>query len=135
MYPQETLQRPAVQGASAGLVHSIPTISVFVPNALVAECKSFRDACHLAWKYRTRTNMTFSHLVVEIDGLYASHASEYFSKNPTSSTGKPRRELPAAHIAAVERELGNRAISQYLARVGRLTLMEEIAEQWKTREG
>jgi hypothetical protein len=126
MYPQENLQRAVAQGSSAGHVHPIPTNSVFVPDALVNECKSFRDACHLAWTYRSRKNLTFSHLVVEIDGLYASHASEYFAANPVSSKGKQLRDLPAKHVAAVEAQLGNRAISQYMARVGRLTLLEEV---------
>jgi len=99
---------------------------VFVPKAAVAECKSFREACHLAWENRTRKNLTFSHLVVAIDGLHASHASEYFAKDPISSKGKLRRELPAKHIAAVQRELGNYAISQWLIRLAQLTLMEEV---------
>lgn len=135
MHAQEHPQRAVTQGSHAGHVHPIPVNALFVPDAEVNECKSFRDACHLAWKYRTRKNMTFTHLVIEIDGLYASHASEYFAKNPTSSEGKQRRDLPAKHIAAVERELGNFAISQWLVRLGRLTILEEVSAQWRTREG
>lgn len=127
MQTQESPLSPAVQSSRADRVHPTPAGSlIFLPDSLIAECKSFRDACHLAWKHRTRKNLTFSHLAVEIDGLYASHASEYFAVNPVSLKGKQLRDLPAKHVAAVEAELGNRAISQYMARVGRLTLMEEV---------
>jgi hypothetical protein len=113
-------------GALAGSVDLAPKALAFVPKSEIVECTSFRDACHLAWKYRTRKNLTFSHLAVAIDGLYASHASEYFAKNPISSKGKQLRDLPAKHVAAVQRELGNYAISQWLARMAMLTLMEEV---------
>jgi hypothetical protein len=126
MQLQESPQSAATQGAVVGQVHQIPTNLAFIPDALVAECRSFRDACHLAWISRTRKNLTFSHLAVEIDGLYASHASEYFAAKPISSKGKQLRDLPAKHVAAVEAQLGNRAISQYMARIGRLTLLEEV---------
>lgn len=123
----ELQQSVTALGSRPSQVHPLPTTDlVFVPAPLVAECRTYRDACHLAWRYRTRVNMTFSHLVVEIDGLYASHASEYFAREPVSSKGKQLRDLPARHIAAVEKELGNRAISQFLARTASLTLMEEV---------
>jgi hypothetical protein len=126
MQLQESPQSAATQGVVVGHIHPTPANLVFVSGALVAECKSFRDACYLAWNSRTRKNLTFSHLVVEIDGLYASHASEYFAAKPISSKGKQLRDLPAKHIAAIEAQLGNRAISQYLARVACLTFMEEV---------
>jgi hypothetical protein len=113
-------------GHEPGKFDSSPKALAFVPKPEVAECKTFRDACHLAWVHRTRKNLTFSHLAVAIDGLYASHASEYFAKSPISSKGKQLRDLPAKHVAAVQRELGNYAISQWLARMAMLTLMEEV---------
>ena len=126
MQQQESPPGVAYQGAQDGSISSPPKALVFVPKSEIAECASFRDACHLAWKYRTRKNLTFSHLAVTVDGLYASHASEYFAKNPISSKGKQLRDLPAKHIAAVQVELGNYAISQWLARFAMLTLMEEV---------
>jgi hypothetical protein len=126
MQQQESPPSVASQGAQEGSVNAPPKALVFVSKAEIAECKSFRDACHLAWTHRTRKNLTFSHLAVAIDGLYASHASEYFNKDPISSKGKQLRDLPAKHIAAVQNELGNYAISQWLARFAMLTLMEEV---------
>lgn len=126
MQQQHGLPDAYAPGALAGSVDSAPRTLAFVPKSEIAECKSFRDACHLAWTHRTRKNLTFSHLAVAVEGLYASHASEYFAKNPISSKGKQLRDLPAKHIAAVQVELGNYAISQWLARFAMLTLMEEV---------
>jgi hypothetical protein len=126
MQQQESHQSASHQGAQGGSLSSALTPMVFLPKSAIAECKSFREACHLAWEHRTRKNLTFSHLVVSIEGLHASHAAEYFAKEPVSSKGKLRRELPAKHIAAVQREIGNYALSQWLTRLGRLTLMEEV---------
>lgn len=126
MQEQESRGSGRERRSKVGAVGPKPSTQIFLPKEVIAECKSFRDACYLAWQNRTRTNLTFSHLVVEIDGLHASHASEYFAEDPISPKGKQRRELPAKHVAAVQEELGNHAISQWLARDAMLTLMEEV---------
>lgn len=90
-----------------------------LPPQAINGIKSFRHACRLAWKLRTRQGMTKRQLAEEA-GLYASHVNDYFSVNDS------KREMPARHIAMVERILGNTAISQYLASQARLTVMEEL---------
>lgn len=90
-----------------------------VPPEVVMGIRSYRHACRLAWKLRVLRNLT-RRTLAEVAGLYTSHVSDYFSINET------RRELPAKHIAAVERVLGNTVISQYLAQQSRLTVMEEL---------
>ncbi|WP_420715643.1 XRE family transcriptional regulator [Cupriavidus sp. D39] len=99
--------------------------AVFLPTSLIAQCVTFRDACALAWEYRANEALTKQVLAVVAD-LYPSHSSDYFHREKHNANGKPRRDLPAEKIADVERALGNRAISQYLARRGMLTLMEEV---------
>lgn len=104
------------------LVH---TNVAFLPSELIAECKTFRDACVLAWQHRQRPGLTKQVLAVVAD-LFPAHVSDYFHPSATNVKGGGRRSLPAEKIADVERVLGNRAISQFLTRRAGLTIMEEV---------
>ncbi|HBO78683.1 MAG TPA: hypothetical protein DD502_11045 [Cupriavidus sp.] len=97
----------------------------FLPADLIARCASYRDACLIAWQCRSNPNLQKRSLA-ELCGLYAPHVTDFFNEEGMDAKGSKRRELPAEKIADVERVLGNRAISQYLARRGMLTLMEEV---------
>lgn len=90
-----------------------------VPPQVVVGIKSYRHACRLAWKLRGIRNLT-RRTLAERCGLYTSHVSDYFSVHDH------RRELPARHIAAVEYQLGNTVISQWLAQQSHLTVLEEM---------
>lgn len=90
-----------------------------VPPAVVDGAKSYRHACRLAWKLRRVRNLT-RRTLAEACELYTSHVSDYFSVHEN------RRELPARHVAAVERVLGNTVISQWLAHQAQLTIVEEM---------
>lgn len=92
------------------------------PPQVIVGVKSYRHACRLAWKLRRMRNLTRRSLA-EVCGLYTSHVSDYFSVHEN------RRELPARHIAAVEYELGNTVISQWLAQQSHLTVLEEMQAQ------
>lgn len=90
-----------------------------VPTQVVMGIASYRHACRLAWKLRHVRNLT-RRTLAEQAGLYTSHVSDYFSVHDN------KRELPARHIAAVERVLGNSVISQWLAQQSKLTVIEEM---------
>lgn len=90
-----------------------------VPPQVVMGIKSYRHACRWAWKLRRVRNLTRRSLA-EQAGLYATHVTDYFSQHES------RRELPAKHVAAVERVLGNTIISQWLAQQSQLTVLEEM---------
>lgn len=90
-----------------------------VPAQVVMGIRSYRHACRLAWKLRTVRNLTRRSLA-EQTRLYTSHVSDYFSLHDH------RRELPARHIADVERVLGNTVISQWVAQQSKLTVLEEM---------
>ena len=90
-----------------------------VPPEVVMSLHSYRHACRLAWKLRTVRNLT-RRTLAEHTGLYTSHVSDYFSVHDN------RRDLPARHIAAVERVLGNTVISQWVAQQSKLTVLEEM---------
>lgn len=90
-----------------------------VPPTAIKSLKSYRHACRLAWKLRVRQGMTKRSLAEEA-GLYATHVTDYFSVNDN------KRELPARHIAMVERVLGNTVISQFQAWQANLTVLEEL---------
>lgn len=90
-----------------------------VPAQVVMGIRSYRHACRLAWKLRVVRNLTRRSLA-EQTTLYTSHVSDYFSVHDN------RRELPARHIAEVERVLGNTVISQWLAQQSHLTVLEEM---------
>lgn len=90
-----------------------------VPPEVIMQIKTYRQACRLAWKLRKIRNLT-KRTLAEACGLYASHVSDYFSVQDN------RRELPAKHIAVVERVLGNTVISQWVAQQSKLTILEEM---------
>lgn len=99
-----------------------------VPPEVVVGVRSYRHACRLAWKLRAVRNLT-RRTLAECGGLYTSHVSDYFSMHDN------RRELPAKHIAAVERVLGNTVISQWVAQQSKLTVLEEMqADRARRRE-
>lgn len=90
-----------------------------VPHQVIQSIKSYRHACRLAWKLRRPRNLTQASLAGQA-GLYQPHVSEYFSIR------EKKRELPAKHIAAVERVFRNTVISQYQAHCAALTVLEEL---------
>lgn len=93
-----------------------------VPPEVVMKIKTYRQACRLAWKLRAIRNMT-QRTLAEHAGLYPSHVPDYFSVHDN------RRELPARHIATVERIVGNTVISQWVAQQSKLTVLEEMQAQ------
>lgn len=113
-----TLDLPLVGGV-------IQAQRLIVPHEVIAGIKSYRHACRLAWKLR-RTRLTQQQLGALSKVLYQSHITDYFSVHETTKQGKPRRELPAKHIAEVEHWIGNTVISQYQAYCAELTVLEEV---------
>lgn len=110
------------QGALALLGGVVQQQRLVVPPAVIVGVKSYRHACRLAWKLRRVRNLSKRGLA-ERCSLYLSHVSDYFSVH------EMRRELPARYIAAVEYELGNTVISQWLAQQSQLTVLEEMQAQ------
>lgn len=104
----------------------VQTQRLVVPPEVVMRIRSYRHACRLAWHLRRVRNLTRRTLAEEAQ-LYTSHVSDYFSVHEN------RRELPARHVAAVERVLGNTVISQYLAQQSQLTVLEEMQAQLQQR--
>ncbi|OJA66560.1 hypothetical protein BGV71_31760 [Burkholderia ubonensis] len=103
----------------------------FVPQESIAECRSFRDAVCLAWDARAERGMTQRTLAERLE-VPASHLSNMLNRDPVDRHGKARQDLPARLIADFERVVGNHAVSQYLARMAMLTLMEEVIQQRAT---
>jgi hypothetical protein len=85
---------------------------VFLPEDLIAACKTYRDACLLAWEWRRCEGLTKLTLAEEA-GLRHNLVTDYFNEESVDRHGKKRRELPGAKIADVEEVLGNNAISQW----------------------
>jgi hypothetical protein len=90
-----------------------------VPPQVIAALPTYRHACRMAWKLRRVRNLTRRSLAEQV-GLYPPHVTDYFSRLES------RRELPARHVAAVERVLGNTVITQWLNRQAQVTTMEEL---------
>lgn len=89
-----------------------------VPPEVVMGIRSYRHACRLAWKLR-HPRIT-QRTLAELAGLYPPHVSAYLSVHAD------RREMPARHIAAMERVVGNTVISQWVAQQSQLTVLEEM---------
>jgi hypothetical protein len=109
---QGTLSLPLLGGV-------VQAQRLVVPSEVIRAIPSYRHACRLAWKLRRVRNLS-RRTLAEAAGLYASHVSDYFSVHDN------KRDLPARHVADVERVLGNTIISQWLAYQGRLTVLEEL---------
>ncbi len=99
----------------------------FLPTAEIVQCEDYRSAVRLAWARRNRPHMTQRQLAEECC-LYPPHVSSYLHSESVNKHGARRLDLPADRITAFERSVGNHAITQYLTRLGMLTLMEEVIE-------
>jgi hypothetical protein len=109
-------------------VQQVPSAKRFLSKTDISECMTYRDAVRLAFKNRSRPYMTQERFAEEL-GTTASNMSRYLDANPLNSRGVRRPDLPAELIPKAEEILGNHAISQYLTRLGMLTLMEEVIAQ------
>jgi hypothetical protein len=97
----------------------------FLPREQIEACKTYRDACALAWKHRTPPALTTTYLAIECD-LTQQHVSDYFQASERDENGRKRRQLPADKVGVVQEQLGNCAIGQWLARDMALRLVEEF---------
>jgi hypothetical protein len=100
----------------------------FLNRSEISECMTYRDAVRLCYRNRDRQNMTQATFAEEI-GAHAPHVSQWLHQDTFDKHGNRRPDLPADRIAMAEQVLGNHAISQYLMRLGMLTLMEEVISQ------
>lgn len=115
---------PQALPSAAGDLPAPPPMR-FLPRQLIESCKTYREACVLAWKHRAFTGLTETYLASTCD-LYQQHVSEYFRPDERDEKGRRRRELPAHKIGAVQAQLGNGAIGQWLARDMGVRLVEEF---------
>lgn len=90
-----------------------------VPDQNIKACDSYRDAVRLCWRLRRVRAMT-SLTLAEAVGFAASHRSDYLSDD------EDKRELPAKYIKGFESVCGNTAISQWIAKGSKLTVLEEL---------
>ncbi|MDE4924343.1 helix-turn-helix transcriptional regulator [Ralstonia insidiosa] len=97
----------------------------FLPQNEIAACQSWRDACVLAWRNRAHQGMT-QQMLAALAGLHAQHMSDYFHPEALHAKGTTRRQLPVDKIKEVERVLGNHVLTQYVAHLGMLTIMEAV---------
>jgi predicted transcriptional regulator len=97
----------------------------FLDDKEISECSSVREAFRLAWKRRVRPNMKETQLAEEL-GISKSLVSRYLNKTDFDEHGNKRSNLPIDLVDEVERILGNKAISQWMARKGGYTIMEEV---------
>ncbi|WP_175952839.1 XRE family transcriptional regulator [Burkholderia sp. BCC0405] len=125
MQSQQFQQHQAQQGIEQHAPRPAPISARFLSGDLINACASFRDAVCLAWEHRAIRGMTQRTLAEKLD-VKGSHMSNMLNREAVDRHGKPRQDLPARYIAEFEREVGNRAVSQYLARMAMLTLMEEV---------
>lgn len=127
MQMQQTSNKAAAQALETDPRGFTPSSARFLPKEAIAACASFRDAVCLAWEHRAIRGMTQRTLAEHLE-IKGSHMSNMLNREPVDRHGKPRQDLPARYIADFEREVGNRALSQWLMRLARLTLMEEVID-------
>ncbi|MGF7131945.1 hypothetical protein P3T40_003428 [Paraburkholderia sp. EB58] len=88
-----------------------------LPDELIADCRSFRDAVYLAWEMRSTRNMTRAALAERV-GIHPPHITEVLS----AGESKGKRSLHPEQIDDFEWAVGNRAVTQYLVRKAGLVL-------------
>lgn len=110
--------RPSPRAASSQQLRMLP-------REEVEACKTYREACALAWKHRQHPGMTQPFLAATCD-LIQQHVSDYFHADERDEKGRKRRKLPADKVGVVQQQLGNCAIAQWLARDMALRLVEEF---------
>lgn len=92
-----------------------------VPPSLLAQVKTFRQAVRLCWALRRAKCMKVIDLGREY-GFIRQHVGDYLNADD-----KPgRRDLPPERIKDFEDVCGNCAITQWLAGLQKLTVLEEI---------
>lgn len=92
-----------------------------VSNWYVSKCKTFRQACRMAWQMRRVRNMTYE-MFSAYGGFTRQHVGDWFNKDDKPT----RRSMPAHCIAQSEAIVGNKLISQWVAVQCGLTVLEVI---------
>ncbi len=106
---------------------TLPMLTVYtgprlVDLEIVDACQTYREAVRGCWQMRTRRHLTQRQLAAEVEGLYASHVTDYVSDDDA------KRDLPPRHINEFEIACGNRMITQWIARRANLTILEQYAQ-------
>jgi len=96
-----------------------------VPQGVVAQVKSYREAVCLSWIHRRTKGMTKSTLA-EFAGMRPSHLSDYLSLAEKDRRGHDLREMPAKYLPAFEAITGNTFATQWLAMQSKLTILESM---------
>jgi hypothetical protein len=125
MQTQYTTREEAPQTLAVDTRGFTPASARFLPKEEVAACVTYRDAVRLCFKYREPRGMT-QRTLAEFLEIPGSHLSNMLCEDAFDANGKPRQDLPARLIKEMERITGNRGISQWLMRMARLTIMEEV---------
>jgi hypothetical protein len=92
---------------------------VLLPDEVIAQCKTYREAVRAAWDRRSAQGATRARLA-ECIGALPQHVTDYFHLDDAPS----RRRLPPEMIDDFEWFVGNRAVTQYLVRKAGLTILE-----------
>lgn len=92
-----------------------------VPTYYVQRVRTYREAVRWCWAHRRVRNMTQRALSAEAD-LLPQHVTDYLHPDDRPT----RRDLPARCVAQFESVCGNTFVSQWLARQGTLTVLEEM---------
>lgn len=87
----------------------------------VSKCRTYREACRMAWQMRRVRNMTYI-MFAAYGGFTRQHVGDWFNRDDKPT----RRSMPADAIATAESILGNKLISQWIAAQSRLTVLEEM---------
>lgn len=90
-----------------------------VPQHIVAQCRTYRDAVRMAWHLRRAPGMT-KRTLAEQAGLYPPHVTCYLHEDDR------KRDLPASCITAFNWAVGHTLVSQWIAWKDKLTVLEEL---------
>ena len=93
----------------------------FLPDEVIAACRTYRDAVRISWAHRRIRQMHRCILAERIDRR-AQHVSDYLAEDDEPH----RRSLPADVLDLWACAVGNYGVQQWLNRQSRLTILEEV---------
>lgn len=95
----------------------------FAQEADIEQCKTYRDAVHMAWECRANPHLS-QRTLADTTGIYAPHLSQILHSEPVDRKGKARMNLQASDIDAFERAVGNHIVRQFLMKQAQLRIAE-----------
>jgi hypothetical protein len=111
-----------------GLIGCINEAGV-VKHSEIVKINDYREAVRMCWIHRRVQRMTQETLAEKIEGMYASHVSDYLNVNEFTDSGRKRRSLPGEFIKEFQAICGNKFITQWMVWQEEMNLLQSLSAE------